>query len=68
MIDKLSGLDKLRSLQVLYMSNNLVGKWTEVDKLSNNNSQLTDVLLFNNPLWFETVGTEKVCTFIAEHG
>eukprot|EP00754_Rhynchopus_humris_P016784 Rhum_TRINITY_DN14530_c9_g2::Rhum_TRINITY_DN14530_c9_g2_i4::g.95224::m.95224/K10411/DNAL1; dynein light chain 1, axonemal len=57
-IDKLSGLDKLRSLQVLYMSNNLIGKWTEVDKLSNNNAQLTDILLMNNPVWFETVGTE----------
>eukprot|EP01060_Flectonema_neradi_P028972 TRINITY_DN3912_c0_g1_i1.p1 TRINITY_DN3912_c0_g1~~TRINITY_DN3912_c0_g1_i1.p1 ORF type:complete len:169 (+),score=30.82 TRINITY_DN3912_c0_g1_i1:355-861(+) len=58
LIDKLSGLDKLRSLQVLYMSNNLIGKWTEVDKLSNNNAQLTDILLINNPLWYETVGTE----------
>eukprot|EP00755_Sulcionema_specki_P018183 Sspe_Gene.66276::Locus_39157_Transcript_1_1_Confidence_1.000_Length_791::g.66276::m.66276/K10411/DNAL1; dynein light chain 1, axonemal len=58
LIDKLSGLDKLRSLQVLYMSNNLIGKWTEVDKLSNNNTMLTDILLLNNPLYYEVVGSE----------
>eukprot|EP01063_Lacrimia_lanifica_P017802 TRINITY_DN24792_c0_g1_i1.p1 TRINITY_DN24792_c0_g1~~TRINITY_DN24792_c0_g1_i1.p1 ORF type:complete len:258 (+),score=124.05 TRINITY_DN24792_c0_g1_i1:50-775(+) len=61
-IDKLSGLDKLRSLQVLYMSNNLVAKWTEVDKLSNNNTQLTDILLLNNPLYFEVSGGDKGAT------
>ncbi|KAJ9446423.1 Dynein light chain 1 [Diplonema papillatum] len=57
-IDKLSGLDKLRNLQVLYMSNNLVSKWTEVDKLSNCNSQLTDILMVNNPIYYEAVGSE----------
>eukprot|EP01062_Namystynia_karyoxenos_P029018 TRINITY_DN21877_c0_g1_i1.p1 TRINITY_DN21877_c0_g1~~TRINITY_DN21877_c0_g1_i1.p1 ORF type:complete len:261 (+),score=113.10 TRINITY_DN21877_c0_g1_i1:90-785(+) len=58
-IDKLSGLDKLRSLSVLYMSNNLVAKWTEVEKLTNN-SRLTDLLMINNPVYEDTVSGDGV--------
>lgn len=50
-IDKLSGLDKLKSLKVLYMSNNCIGagKWNEIEKLQNN-TELVDLLLLNNPI------------------
>ncbi|KPA79141.1 putative mitochondrial Dynein light chain [Leptomonas pyrrhocoris] len=49
-IDKLTGLDKLKNLKVLYMSNNLINSWTEIDRLGNQCPELTDVLFLNNPL------------------
>lgn len=49
-IDKLTGLDKLKGLRVLYMSNNLINSWTEIDRLTNQCPELVDVLFLNNPL------------------
>ncbi|CBZ27430.1 putative dynein light chain [Leishmania mexicana MHOM/GT/2001/U1103] len=49
-IDKLTGLDKLKGLRVLYMSNNLINSWTEIDRLANQCPELVDVLFLNNPL------------------
>jgi dynein light chain 1 len=49
-IDKLSGLDKLKNLKVLYMSNNLIGSWQEIDRLANQCPELADVLFINNPI------------------
>lgn len=49
-IDKLTGLDKLKSLRVLYMSNNLISSWTEIDRLANQCPDLVDVLFINNPI------------------
>lgn len=49
-IDKLTGLDKLKNLRVLYMSNNLINSWTEIDRLANQCPELVDVLFINNPI------------------
>ncbi|CAJ1026679.1 Leucine rich repeat/Leucine Rich repeats (2 copies), putative [Leishmania shawi] len=49
-IDKLTGLDKLKSLRVLYLSNNLINSWTEIDRLANQCPELVDVLFLNNPI------------------
>ncbi|CBH17522.1 dynein light chain, putative [Trypanosoma equiperdum] len=49
-IDKLTGLDKLKSLKVLYMSNNLISSWTEIDRLANQCPELIEVLFKNNPI------------------
>ncbi|KAK7194163.1 dynein light chain [Novymonas esmeraldas] len=49
-IDKLTGLDKLKGLRVLFMSNNLINSWTEIDRLANQCPELVDVLFLNNPL------------------
>lgn len=51
-IEKLSGLEKLKNLKVLYMSNNNVRLQNEIDKLGQN-TQLTDLLLIQNPVWLE---------------
>ena len=50
-IEKLSGLDKLKNLRVLYMSNNAVSTWSEIERLANQCSELTDVLFINNPIY-----------------
>eukprot|EP00796_Vickermania_ingenoplastis_P007449 gene7449-5247_t len=52
-IDKLTGLDKLKNLRTLYMSNNLIASWSEIDRLANQCPELTDVVFKNNP--FEAV-------------
>ncbi|KAG5478232.1 hypothetical protein CUR178_04947 [Leishmania enriettii] len=49
-IDKLTGLDKLKGLRVLHMSNNLINSWTEIDRLANQCPELVDVLFLNNPI------------------
>lgn len=49
-IDKLTGLDKLKSLKVLYMSNNLINSWTEIDRLANQCPELVDVIFLHNPI------------------
>lgn len=50
-IDKLSGLDKLKNLKVLYMSNNQISNWTEIERLANQCPELVDVLFVNNPIF-----------------
>mmetsp|Transcript_54375 Transcript_54375/g.62525 ORF Transcript_54375/g.62525 Transcript_54375/m.62525 type:complete len:214 (+) Transcript_54375:37-678(+) len=50
-IDKLSGLDKLKNLKVLYMSNNQISNWTEIERLANQCPELQDVLFINNPIF-----------------
>jgi dynein light chain 1 len=49
-VDKLSGMDKLKSLKVLYMSNNQIASWSEIDRLANQCPELKDVLFINNPI------------------
>lgn len=49
-IDKLSGLDKLKNLKVLYMSNNAISSWAEIERLSNQCPDLHDVLFIGNPI------------------
>ena len=48
LITSLSGLDKAKKLKKLYMSNNLVEKWSEIEKLQAN-PELEEVLFFGNP-------------------
>lgn len=50
-IDKLSGLDKLKNLKVLYMSNNQISNWTEIERLANQCPELVDVLFIGNPIY-----------------
>ena len=50
-IDKLSGLDKLKNLKVLYMSNNQISNWTEIERLANQCPELVDVLFVGNPIY-----------------
>lgn len=50
-IDKLSGLDKLKNLKVLYMSNNLISNWGEIERLANQCPELVDVLFIGNPIY-----------------
>eukprot|EP00757_Euglenozoa_sp_SAG-D1_P000110 gene110-232_t len=49
-IDKLNGLDKLKSLKVLYMSNNNISTPNELDKLHQSCPDLEDLLLIGNPI------------------
>ncbi|CCW66029.1 unnamed protein product [Phytomonas sp. Hart1] len=58
-IDKLTGLDKLKSLRILYMSNNLVNSWSEIDRLSNQCPDLVDVLFVNNPIYNSAPSTQE---------
>jgi len=48
-IGKLSGIEKLTNLRVLYMSNNPIKEWGEIDKLAGL-PNLEDVLLVNTAL------------------
>lgn len=50
-IDKLSGLDKLKNLKTLYMSNNQISNWTEIERLANQCPELVDVLFIGNPIF-----------------
>jgi dynein light chain 1 len=50
-IDKLSGLDKLKGLKILYMSNNQIASWSEIERLATQCPELTDVLFINNPIY-----------------
>jgi dynein light chain 1 len=45
-----SGIEKLVNLRVLYISNNKISSWAEVDKLAVLD-KLEDLLLAGNPLY-----------------
>ena len=47
-----AGLEKLAHLQVLYMSNNKISSWREVDALSALKT-LEEVVLIGNPIYNE---------------
>lgn len=49
-INSLDGLSVLTNLSVLYMSNNLIKNWAELDKLAGL-SNLRDVLFVGNPIY-----------------
>eukprot|EP00296_Roombia_truncata_P001237 JP436978.1.p1 GENE.JP436978.1~~JP436978.1.p1 ORF type:complete len:200 (-),score=59.35 JP436978.1:44-643(-) len=49
-IEKLMGIDKLKNVKVLYMSNNLVSKWSEFDRLKEMTS-LEELVFVGNPIW-----------------
>ena len=48
-ISSLSGIEKLSGLQVLFMSNNKIDKWSEVERLTAL-PKLRDLLLHGNPI------------------
>lgn len=48
-IDKLSGLDKLKNLKVLYMSNNLISNIAEIERLAGQCPELQEALFTGNP-------------------
>lgn len=49
LIDKLKGINVLKKLRVLYMSNNLVRDWVEFNRLQEMTS-LEDLLFVGNPI------------------
>ena len=51
-ISTLDGLAGLTSLTTLYMSNNLIKSWSELDKLAGLEN-LKDVLFVGNPIYDE---------------
>lgn len=51
-ISSLDGLAGCTNLQVLYISNNQIKSWAELDKLAGL-SQLRDVLFIGNPIYDE---------------
>ncbi|CAG4980498.1 unnamed protein product [Parnassius apollo] len=50
LIEKLKGINVLKNLKVLYMSNNLVKEWIEFNKLQEL-PNLEDLLFVGNPLY-----------------
>lgn len=58
LIEKLKGINVLKKLRVLYLSNNLVKEWVEFNRLQELNT-LEDLLFVGNPIC-ENLG-EDVC-------
>merc|ERR1719240_260675 len=52
-IQKIEGIEKLVNLQVIYMSNNKIDKWPEVERLQAL-PKLRDLNLVNNPIYVKT--------------
>lgn len=50
LIEKMKGINAMRNLRVLYMSNNLVREWTEFNKLQEL-TNLQDLVFVGNPLY-----------------
>jgi dynein light chain 1 len=51
LLEKTVGIDKLNNLRVLYMSNNKIKDWAEIDRLSPLDGSLEELLLVGNPLY-----------------
>eukprot|EP01013_Petalomonas_cantuscygni_P017305 TRINITY_DN3443_c0_g1_i2.p1 TRINITY_DN3443_c0_g1~~TRINITY_DN3443_c0_g1_i2.p1 ORF type:complete len:217 (-),score=34.18 TRINITY_DN3443_c0_g1_i2:355-1005(-) len=49
-IERLAGIERLRSLHTLYLGNNLISSYLEVERYLTQLPALTDLLLINNPL------------------
>lgn len=52
LLEKTAGIDKLGNLRVLYLSNNKIKDWAEVDRLAGVET-LEELLLVGNPLYEE---------------
>lgn len=57
-IEKMKGVNSLRNLRVLYMSNNLVREWNELSRLQEL-PNLRDLLFVGNPLCEGTEAMKK---------
>ena len=51
-IDSLTGINPCKKLKVLYMSNNNISNWNEIDKLKEL-TKITTVLFKNNPIYYK---------------
>mmetsp|Transcript_6289 Transcript_6289/g.11996 ORF Transcript_6289/g.11996 Transcript_6289/m.11996 type:complete len:198 (-) Transcript_6289:456-1049(-) len=57
LIDKLTNIEKLTKLRILYLHNNKISSWGELEKLQALEN-LEEILLVGNPL-FENTGTDQ---------
>ena len=64
-ISTLDGLSSLSNLEVLYLSNNSISKWEELEKLSAN-TELKDILLVGNPI-YDDISPEEARLKVLRH-
>merc|ERR1711865_331284 len=57
-ISSLAGIEKLRVLKVLFISNNKISDFKEVNRLAELSSTLEEVVLFGNPLHMGIIGKD----------
>jgi len=57
LVDKLTNVEKLSKLRVLFLSNNKISSWSEIERMSGMEN-LEEILLVGNPI-FENTGTEQ---------
>ena len=57
-IEKLANIEKLTKLRVLYMSNNAIANFNELEKLGEL-PELSELLLTNNPIFTESLKDDK---------
>merc|ERR1712086_31925 len=57
-ISSLAGIEKLRVLKVLFISNNKISDFKEVNRLAKLSSTLEEVVLFGNPLHMGIIGKD----------
>jgi len=62
LITSTSGLEKCGSLRILYMSNNKVASWGEVDRLSGL-GKLEELLLVGNPLYQDFANSSSTADY-----
>jgi dynein light chain 1 len=65
-ITTLDGLDVCRNLQALYISNNNIKSWAELDKLAGLGN-LRDILLVGNPIYAEFGTREEARIEVLRH-
>ena len=65
-ITTLDGLDQLKNLQCLYMGNNNIKAWAELDKLKDLPA-LRDILLVGNPIYAEFPTREEARVEVLRH-
>ena len=64
-LNGLDGLASCKKLQVLYLSNNKIKSWDELDKLQAN-PELRDILLISNPI-YDNMTTEQQRVEVLKH-
>ena len=65
-ITTLDGLDVCKNLQCLYIGNNNIKAWTELDKIAGLGS-LRDILLVGNPIYAEFATREEARVEVIRH-
>jgi dynein light chain 1 len=64
-IEKLVGIDKLTNLKVLYLANNKIRDWSEIDRLSSLH-KLEELLLKSCPIYDEAKEAGTISTYRVE--